>query len=275
MKSAITISLIPEARGGPFVFWDGLEDGCLRAAELGFDAVEIFPPSADALEPAFVNKLVAEHGLTVAAVGSGAGWVKHRLCLTAPDATVRQRAREFIRGIIELAAALGAPAIIGSMQGRWGEEVTREQALGWLGEGLEELAERAARCGTTLLYEPLNRYETNLFNRQGEAAAFLRSLRAPNVKLLCDLFHMNIEESSIPDALRAAGRLVGHVHFADSNRLAIGFGHTDVAPIMAALRDIGYTGYLSAEVMPLPDIETAARKTLESFWRLVSPASIQ
>lgn len=267
MESAVTISLVPEAQGGPFVFWDDLAAGCAYAAELGFDAMEIFPAGAEALDVAKVAKLLGAHGLKCAAVGTGAGWVKHKLRLTDPDAAIRQRAIGFIGEIIDAAGTLGAPAIIGSMQGRWGDGVTRAQALGWLAEALATLAERAARHSVPLLYEPLNRYETNLFNRQGEAATFLRSLRSRNVKLLCDLFHMSIEESSIADALRAAGSLVGHVHFADSNRQAIGWGHTDVAPIMAALREIKYDGYLSAEVWPLPDSVSAAQQTMESFRR--------
>jgi sugar phosphate isomerase/epimerase len=267
MKSAVTISLVPEARGGPFVFWDDLDAGCAHAAELGFDAVEIFPPGAEALDVAKVAQLLSAHGLHCAAIGTGAGWVKHKLRLTDPDATVRQRAIGFVGGIIDLAGALGAPAIIGSMQGRWGDGVARDQALDWLGEGLATLAERATRHRVPLLYEPLNRYETNLFNRQSDAAAFLGTLRSRNVKLLCDLFHMAIEESSIADALRAAGPLVGHVHFADSNRHAIGWGHTDVTPIMAALREIKFAGYLSAEVLPLPDSVSAARQTMKSFRR--------
>jgi len=267
MKSAVTISLVPEVRGGPFVFWDDLASSCAHAAKLGFDAVEIFPAEAQALDVANVAKLLGAHGLKCAAVGTGAGWVKRKLRLTDPDGTVRRWAIEFIRQIIEVAAAFGAPAIIGSMQGRWGEGIPREQAVGWLGEALNALGEHAARQGFPLLYEPLNRYETNLFNRQGEATAFLGSLRSQNVKLLCDLFHMSIEESNIAEALRAAGPLVGHVHFADSNRQAMGWGHTDMAPIMAALREIKYDGYLSAEVLPLPDGEAAARQTMDSFRR--------
>jgi sugar phosphate isomerase/epimerase len=265
MKSAITVSLVPEAHGGPFVFRDDLAAACAQAAELGFDAVEIFPSSPEALDPSAVKRLIAMHGLGVAAVGSGAGWVKHKLRLTDPDASIRQRAREFARGIIDLASAVGAPAIIGSMQGRWGDGSTREEAIGWLAEVLEELGEHAAQHQRSLLYEPLNRYETNVFSRQADAAAFLRTLRVQNVKLLCDLFHMNIEESSIAEALRAAGPLVGHVHFVDSNRLAIGLGHIDMAPIMAVLRDIGYSGYLSGEVLPLPDSVAAAKQTITSF----------
>ena len=270
MRSAVTIALVPEMRGGPFVFSDGLDAGCAKAAEHGFDAVELFPESGYSLDAGELKALLAKHNLKVAAIGSGAGWVKHRLHLTDPGVAVRRRAREFIAAIIDCAGSFGAPAIIGSMQGRWGDGVTRAQALAWLAEALEELGPRAAVHGVPLLYEPLNRYETNLLNRVDDALSFLKPLRAQNVKLLCDLFHMNIEEAGIADALRLAGPRLGHVHFADSNRHAIGFGHTDVAPVVQALRDIAYTGYISGEVLPLPDGDTAAKQTLASFKRWFS-----
>lgn len=265
MRSAITVSLVPETKGGPFVFTSGLADAFAQAEALGFDAVEVFPPDASAPALAELPDLVERHRLRVAAVGTGAGWVVRRLTLTHADAAVRQQAREFIRGIIDLGAQFGAPAIIGSMQGRWEGAVTRAQAIGWLGEALEELGEHAARHHVPLLYEPLNRYETNLFNRLGDIATWLGTLRTRQVRILADLFHMNIEEADSAAALRTAGPLVGHVHFADSNRQAIGLGQTAVAPLVAALRAIGYAGYLSAEVFPLPDAATAARRTIEAF----------
>lgn len=274
MKSAITISLVPEARGGPFVFWDDLAAGFAAAARHGFDAVEIFPAAANAVPIGQTRALMEKHSLKIAAIGTGAGWVKHKLRLTDPDPAIRARAREFIFGIINLAGYLGAPTIIGSMQGRWEGAVTREQALDWLAEELKALSERAAAHQQVLLYEPLNRYETNLFNRNADAVEFLTRRELKNVQLLCDLFHMNLEEADLPASLRATGTRVGHVHFADSNRRAIGFGHTDAAPIVAALRDIGYAGYLSAEILPLPDSETAAAQTITSFRRLTGqPAS--
>lgn len=263
MKSAITVSLVAEARGGPFVFWDGLADACAQASKLGYDAIEIFPPSADGLDARETRRLLEGHGLRLAALATGAGWVKHKLRLTDADPAIRRQARDFAAGIIELGGELGAPAIIGSMQGRC--EGNRAQALQWLGEALEELAACSARCGQFLLFEPLNRYETDVFNRQGEAADFLRGLSARNIRLLCDLFHMNIEESSVAGVLQEAGPLVGHIHWVDSNRLAMGWGHTDVAPILAALRAIHYAGYLSAEVLPLPTAAEAARQSLENF----------
>lgn len=265
MKSAITVTLVPETRNGPFVFSQGLAEGFRRAAAHGFDAVEIFPSSAGDVDATEVTGLVRQHGLQVAALGTGAGWVRHQLRLTDPAADVRRRAREFVAAIIDRAAQFQAPAIIGSMQGRAEGAVSREQALGWLAAALEELGERAESRGVPLLYEFLNRYETNLCNTTAEALALVGGLRTRGVRLLCDLFHMNIEEENLGAALRLAGSRLGHVHFADSNRRAAGLGHTDFEPAIAALREIGYAGYLSAEVLPLPDDETAAAQTMVAF----------
>jgi len=265
MRSAITICLVPEARQGPFVFHDGLEQGCRAARACGFDAVEIFPGSAADLPAAEVGRVLAEQGLGLAAVGTGAGWVRHRLHFCHADPAVRERAIAFAGDIVAAAGRLGAPAIIGSMQGQATPEVPRPDALDLLAEALSQLGSRAEAHGQVLLYEPLNRYETNLFNLQGDAAAFLRDRGLGTVKLLCDLFHMAIEETDIARTLVACGELVGHVHWADSNRRAMGFGHTDAGPILAALGRIGYEGCLSAEVFPLPSPEAAARQTISSL----------
>jgi sugar phosphate isomerase/epimerase len=265
MRSAITVSLVPQAKGGPFVYWNGLADACAQAAAQGFDAIEVFPPAPNAIDIAELQGLLDHYKLSLAAIGTGGGWVVHQWTLTHADPAIRHQAREFVRAVIDLASGFGAPAIVGSMQGRWGGEISREQALAWLAEALEDLGEHAALHGAPLFYEPLNRYETNLLNRVGETAQWLRTLKTKNVRVLADLYHMNIEETDLAAALIEGGPLVGHVHFADSNRRAIGFGHTAPAPIIKALRGIGYEGYLSAEILPLPDSDTAARKTIESY----------
>ena len=270
MKSAVTVCLVSEARQGPFVFHgataaEALDVGCRRAAELGFDAVEVFPTGAEQLAESGLEGKLQSHGLQLAAVGSGAGWVRHKLSLTHADARIRGEARDFIELLINVAAGLGAPVIIGSMQGRHDGDVSRADALEHLAAALHHLGRHAAGRGQTLLYEPLNRYETNLFTQVGDAASFLRGQGLHNVKLLCDLFHMNIEEADPAAALVACGDLVGHVHWADSNRRPMGSGHTATAPIATALRHIGYAGYLSAEVFPFPDADTAARMTIDSI----------
>ena len=98
---------------------------------------------------------------------------------------------------------------------------------------------------------------------------FLRSLDAQNVVLLADLFHMNIEESSIASAIMEAGDRIGYVHFVDSNQRPVGCGHTQMPPVIDALKQVGFDGYLAARAMPFPDPDTAARATMEAFHVLV------
>lgn len=267
IRSSVTISLVPEARGGPFVFWDDLAGGCRKAKELGFDAVEVFAPSADAIKSGDLKTLLADEGLALAAVGTGAGWVKHRLHLCLPEAAARKKARDFIRSIIDFGGPFGAPAIIGSMQGRSGDGIDHATATGYLSEALEDLGEHARHYGVPLIYEPLNRYETNMVNTVEAGVKSLDALSCKNVVLLADLFHMNIEEVDVAAAIRAGKGHIGHLHFVDSNRRPAGCGHLDFAPIAAALREIGYQGYASAEALPYPDPEGAAKQTMVAFRR--------
>lgn len=270
VRSCVTISLVDEARGGPFVFWDDLGAGCRKAAELGFDAVEVFAPGPDIVDRWELETLLSDHNLSLAAVGTGAGWVIRKLQLCSPDSAERAAARSFIREMIDFGGPFGAPAIIGSMQGRWGGDVSRETALGYLSDGLQELGEYAGQYNVPLIYEPLNRYETNLICRLADGVQLLEGLGTDNVKLLADLFHMNIEERDVAEALRSAGTHVGHLHFVDSNRQAAGRGHLDFAPVVTALREIGYDGYASAEALPLPDPDAAAQQTMTMFRTLFS-----
>jgi sugar phosphate isomerase/epimerase len=268
VKSCVTISLVAEAAGGPFVFWHDLAESCRQASQLGFDGVEIFAPSSEAIRDPALKPLLRELNLKLFAVGTGAGWVKHKLSLTSPLPLERHKAMDFIRGIMLAGAEHGAATIIGSMQGRWGDTVTRAEAEELLASALRTLSADAVQAGVMLLYEPLNRCETNLFSTLAATKEFLQKHNLHDVKILADLFHMNIEEADLPAAIRACGSHIGHVHFADSNRHAPGFGHTDFAGIVAALSDIGYTGALSAEVFARPDSLTAAAKTIETYHKV-------
>jgi len=265
IRSAVTVSLVPEVRGGPFVFWDDLPSAAAKAKAFGFDAIEVFPPSGDAVDPKLLRRILDDNGLSLAAVGTGAGWVKHRLHLCLPDAGLRAKARAFIKNIIEFAGPLGAPTIMGSMQGRYEGAIDASTARGYLLDALDDLGTHAAQYRVPLLYEPLNRYETNMATTLAAGVDLLKSLKGANVKLLADLFHMNIEETDSAAALRATAGFVGHIHFVDSNRRPAGLGHIDYVPIAAALSDIRYDGYLSAEAFPYPDPDAAAQQTIAMF----------
>lgn len=296
IRTAVTVSLVEEARGGPFVFWEGIEKSCRRAEALGFDAIELFAPSPEAVSAPRLKSLLADHNLSLAAVGTGAGRLVHGLTLCDSDPEKQREAKKFIRSMILYGAQFGAPAIIGSMQGRWGRGVTRKQAFSRIRAALNKLGELAKREGVPLFYEPLNRYETNVCKTIEEAVALCNSLTTDNVKILADVFHLNIEEedpvASIAFALKnrpaEAGAKkskeekpedgaeqedenkgwIGHVHFVDSNRRAPGMGHFDLETIAQVLKSSAYDGFVSAECFPLPDPETAAKAAIDAYKRL-------
>jgi sugar phosphate isomerase/epimerase len=263
--TSIACSIVPEAKGGPFVLWDPIPVACQKAKALGYDAIELFAPSAEAVDAAALGKSRKENGLKLAAMGTGAGAVLRKLTLTSPDAEVRRAGREFVNSVIDFAGRFGAPAILGSMQGRWGAGVERATAIGYLRPALDEFGERAKKAGTTFLLEPLNRYEGNVINTIGDAAELIGTLSTRHVTILADLFHMNIEEQHVCDAIRGGGSSITHVQLADSNRRAPGHGHTDFRAVAASLALIGYKGYLSAEALPWPDPDSAARLAIEGI----------
>jgi len=264
-RTAIAVSLVPEARGGPFVLWGELDEACRLARAIGYDAIELFAPSAAAITAA--GPVLRRHGLALAAAGTGAGWVLNKLSVSDPDALNRASAVRFIEQIIDAAAALGAPAILGSMTGRAAAGIARERSLDWLLRACTGFARRAAAAGVGFLIEPLNRYEGNLVNTLADGCALLDRIDGGRAGLLADCFHMNIEEADPAGALRAAGTHLAHVQLADSNRRVAGTGHTNWPAIATALRDLRYTGYLAVEALPLPDSETAARLGFDAIRR--------
>jgi len=264
-STAVTVCLVEQAALGPFVLHGEVEQSFQVAKDSGFDAVELFLPDGQFLTVGNLTGLLDKYGLRLAAVGTGAGWLIHQYSLTSSSANARQAAVQFIKSLIDLGGAFGAPAIIGSMQGRH-EPGERVVALERLSLGLRELSEYASQAWKTrLLYEPLNRYETNLFNRVGDTRLWLESEGLANVQILADLFHMNIEEVSLVEALRDNWERVGHIHWADSNRSAMGMGHTDFALVLKLLRDLSYKGFISAEVFPFPTGPVAAQQTIKSL----------
>jgi sugar phosphate isomerase/epimerase len=171
--------------------------------------------------------------------------------LAHPDAAVRHAAVDYYLRLLDFAAELGKPIV--SCHGLVGRvRAVSSQAEEWalFVEAVATLAERAQRLDLSLAMEVLNRYESHLVNNATEALALVNEVGYDNVGILLDAYHMNIEEASPADALRAAGRRLNLYHAADSNRQAIGRGHTDFRAQMEALDDIGYSGPVILECTP-------------------------
>ena len=111
-----------------------------------------------------------------------------------------------------------------------------------------------------MLIEPINRYETNFINNAQQALELIDEINRPAVKLLVDTFHMNIEEVDLCETITKMNGALGYVHFADNNRLAPGKGHIDFPAIFKALINSNYHGFISAEILPMPDDLSAIKK---------------
>ena len=114
-------------------------------------------------------------------------------------------------------------------------------------ESVREIAKVAEDCGVNYCLEVLNRFENYLLNTAEEAVEFVKQVDHPNVKVMLDTFHMNIEEDSIGGAIRTAGSYLGHLHTGECNRKVPGKGRTPWREVGEALRDIGYTGNVVME----------------------------
>ena len=116
-----------------------------------------------------------------------------------------------------------------------------------------------------VLLEATNHFENNVLNTGRDVHDFIERYALKNVQVLIDSFHVNIEERSVAGGLRDAGEYLGHIHFGDNIRWYPGAGAFDFDAFCQGIRDVGYDGVLSVEVFPLPDGETAARRSIEFF----------
>lgn len=245
---------------GPLLYAGRVAECVAVSRELGFEGIEISMRGPEELDRRELEALLRESRLELAAVASGRTFLEDGLSLTDPDEAGRSRAVARIGELLDYAASFGAPVIIGLARGKAPADGDREAALARLVLSMQECADHAAGLDTGLFIEAINRFETALLNRADETLAIVERIARPNVSILLDAFHMNIEEVSIGDAIRVTGGRLGHFHIVDSNRRAPGFGHIGFEEVRSALSEIGYRGWLSAEVLPLPSDRAAAEQ---------------
>lgn len=229
-------------------------------SSLGYDGVEIALRNPDLLDPIYLESKLAAYGLELVALGTGQAYVDEGISLTDLNGETRREAMNRLKRHIDLAAPFGGQVIIGLIRGKIVGPAEKERQLDYLQEALTEVCRHAEEKRVRITIEPLNRYECNILNRADEVITIIRMIQSPNLGVLLDTFHMNIEEANIHVTIAECGHHLSHVHIADSNRRAPGMGHIDFAGVCRSLRKAGYDGFLSGEMLPYPDIETAMQK---------------
>lgn len=225
---------------------------CLAAA--GYEAVEVH---SDA-----VNH-VAEYRSALASAGIPAMSMcpaGRSLDLVADEYSQRRRIDQ-TRHALDACHELGVTALISvPVRGRLPDGIVAQDQADSYVRALEQLVPHAEAAGVTITVEPLNRYEMHLLNTLADGIAIAERVGSPNVKVLADVFHMNIEEDNLVASIRTAGDWIGHVHFADNQRAHPGTGSLDFAAVYRALRDTGYTGSTALECSLRGDPAEALRQ---------------
>ncbi|HEX6351986.1 sugar phosphate isomerase/epimerase family protein [Actinophytocola sp.] len=239
-----------------------------RIAGWGFDVVELPVENPGDWDPARAATLLADLGLAASVVlVMGAGRE-----LVAADATTVLSTQDYLRHVVDVAAAVGSPAIAGPAYASVGRTWRmspdeRKTRYAELRDGLVPVVEHAASAGVRVAVEPLNRYETSLINTVDQALEALDGL-PDTCGIALDIYHMNIEETDLPAAVRRAGGRIAHVQVCANDRGAPGTDHLDWQGFLAALDDAGYQGPLVIESFTA---ENATIATAASVWRPLAP----
>lgn len=259
MKLSITAAATKDQHF-PAILKGDLPGSISRAAEWGYQAIELHLADPAALDWAEVAAAAEKNGVAISSLGTGLAYVQEQLCFTDSRLHRRQEAVARICAHLEAARPFQAPVIIGSVRGSVPRNGDVTAYTGYLRECLKQCLEKAERENVDLVIEAINRYETNLINSAAEGAALIEQLGSKRLKLHLDTFHMNIEEPNLRQSIEQAAGCLGHMHFADSNRRHPGSGHLDFAEIVGALHKIDYRGAIAFEYLPWPDAAAAALK---------------
>jgi len=260
MKLSIVLSTQPAAFSA-LAYKGSIEDNIKKISLLGYDGVELAVRNPELLNLTELKKILSQNKLSVPAIGTGQLFGEEKLSFTDPQKQVRRTAIERFKLHVQLAASLNAVVIVGLVRGKRDSTITQTKTEQWLIEALNECASEAKTV--KIVIEPINRYETDLINTVREGIEFLENAKNDRIGLLLDTFHMNIEEPSITESIVLAKERLFHFHIADSNRWFPGAGHINFMEIFELLDKVKYDGFISAEILPLPDADTAASKTIE------------
>lgn len=228
--------------------------------DLGYDAVEIAVRNPEIVDSSVLESKLDKYRLKLVAIGTGQAYVDKGISLMDLNHEIRQQAVSRIQKHMDLASNFDSQVIIGLIRGKISDSTMKEKQIGFLERSILELCSHAEKKQVILTIEPLNRYECNYLNTADEAISLMSKIGSPFLKLLLDTFHMNIEERDMVKTIVESQKYLSHMHIADSNRKFPGMGHIDFKMICRALKMIDFDGYLSGEILPQPNLETAMRE---------------
>lgn len=239
-------------------------------AKGGFDIIEFPIEAIDGFDYKEAAAIVRDNGLGV----STCAVVTEDRDLIHPDAAIRENGKAYIQHCIEATQTLGGTNLVGpiySAVGRTWQMTAAERArdTDLLVDQLKELGAFAADHGVAMGVEPLNRFETSFMNLASQAIEVVDRVDSPGCKIMLDTFHMNIEEKSLGDAIRATGSRLIQLHSCENDRGAPGSGHVPWNDIAQALTDIHYDGPVVIESFTTT-VETIARAA--AIWRPLGPS---
>ncbi len=222
-----------------------------KVKKLGFDVLELAAGSLLEMSEGQRRRLAA---------GAKETGLELTYCIGLPpeydmaslDGTVRRNGIEYMKRLLEAIYQMGGSLIGGIIYAAW-PGVPRTgiaDKTPWWDQSVEsvrEVSQTARDYGILYCLEIVNRYEQFLLNTAAEGMRFLREVESPNVKLLLDAFHMNIEEDCIGESILAAGDAIGHFHIGECNRKVPGKGHMPWREIADALKGAGYQGKIVME----------------------------
>ncbi|MDP6633286.1 MAG: sugar phosphate isomerase/epimerase family protein [Phycisphaerae bacterium] len=217
-----------------------------KVADMGYDGVEVPFNDLSILDPAATRKACQAAGVDMTACCV----IMPGESISSPDADQRVRGVERLRRMIDITAEMGGNIVSGPLYAPVGHmtgKARTEEEWNWCADGLAAGAEHAASAGVTLVIEPLNRFETYLFNTAADAVKLVETVGSENLKIQIDTFHGNIEEKDTAAAIRATGKWLGHFHASESDRGVLGTGQVRWSEVFAALHEIDYSGWVTIE----------------------------
>jgi sugar phosphate isomerase/epimerase len=262
MKLSVAIAgskALPSA----FVVWRGFEESIKKAAEYGYNGVELALKTADEINRDELQKWLSSTNMEVSCISTGQVFADLGLYFTHPDAEVRSKVVDVFHGLIDLAKDFGNLINVGRVRGFRSKGQTPEQTEALFIDTARRICDAAASGDVDIILEPVNRYEINFINNLDEGAELIGKTARSNLGLMPDVFHMNIEDAKLGESLLRHSHLIRYIHLADSNRLAPGLGHLNFEEIFQALYSAEFDGWAAIEILPEPDPDTAARKALE------------